>query len=450
MVLKSAPCTLTACLVLTVACPPWVHRSAGAAWAQERPVAPEAAPSADYIRIVDERDGGRVALETSSRVFKPSSGIGPTVILVGVMHIGDRSYYRALQEYLDAQGLVLYEGVKPSGNGEAAQSAPDDAAKARLTQKRLRLLATLVEKQKVEHGRHPESLEAMTGTLRRPAARVAQGAMIDGWGHPVVYVLRGDPGDGIPAFDLVSPGSDGIPGGEGGAADLKFSDQAPISKAEVGDKHEGIQTQLASALGLEFQLVAIDYDRPNWRNSDMSIDQVQARLKESGTSGEALFKMLDGSSFSARLAGLILGFIRSDPGSQAMAKLMMMEVLGHADELMERAPGAGKLMKVIVKDRNETVFLDLNRVLQEEKVTGAIALFYGAGHLPDMERRLTGDLGYTFVEDRWFRAIDMDLGSVGIPPERARQIREMMGRTFRAQLDASRKPRGGGAPESNP
>ena len=107
----------------------------------------------------------------------------------------------------------------------------------------------------------------MTASLRRPVARVAQGAMVDGWGHPVLYVLGGEPGDGVPGFDLVSPGSDGLQGGEDGAADLKFSDQAPISKAELGERQEGIQMQLASSLGLEFQLVAIDYDRPNWRNS---------------------------------------------------------------------------------------------------------------------------------------------------------------------------------------
>jgi hypothetical protein len=239
-----------------------------------------------------------------------------------------------------------------------------------------------------------------------------------------------------------------VEGGEEAAADLKYSDQPPISKAEVGQKAEGLQTQLASALGLEFQLLAIDYDRANWRNSDMSIDQVQARLKEAGASGEALFRMLDGSSFSAKLAGLVLGIIRADPNSQAMAKLMVMEVLGHADELFERAPGAGKMMKVIVNDRNEAVFEDLKQILAEEKAPGSIALFYGSGHLPDMERRLTKEMGYTFVEDRWFRAIDLDLKKLGITPEKARALRDMMGQALRAQMKSPPKRPDRAAPDS--
>ena len=32
----------------------------------------------------------------------------------------------------------------------------------------------------------------------------------------------------------------------------------------------GLQTQLADALGLAFQLTAIDYDKPNYRNSDLA------------------------------------------------------------------------------------------------------------------------------------------------------------------------------------
>lgn len=396
-------------------------------------------PSADYIRIVDENDGLRVGLETSARVFKPASGSGASVVLVGVMHVGDRSYYDALQKFLDAQDLVLFEGVKPSGAGEAAQAAPDDPAKAKLTERRLRLLATMIEKQRVEWGRYPASLGALKEAQRRPVARIAEGAMVDGWGRPVVYTMQAAAGGEKAAFELASLGADGAEGGEGAAADLKFSDQPALTKAEIGEKQEGIQTQLAGALGLEFQLMAIDYDRPNWRNSDMSIDQVQVKLKEAGAGGEALFRMLDGSSLSAKLAGLVLGIVRANPTSQAMAKLMMVEALGHADELLGSVAGAGKLMKVIVTDRNEAVFRDLQKVLAEEPGFRSVSLFYGAGHLPDMERRLTKDMGYTFVEDRWFRAIDMDLKESGLDPAQARKLRETMSQAIRAQI---KRPKG--------
>ncbi len=399
---------------------------------------PGTSPPIDYIRIVDENDGYRVGLETSARVFKPVAGDGPTIVLVGVMHIGEKAYYNALQDYLDTQGVVLFEGVKPSGAGEAAQAAPDDQAKAKLTTQRLRLLAVMLEKQKAEKGSRPKSLDDLVGALRRPVARIAQGAMVDGWGNKVQYI----PEAAGKGFDLVSLGADGKEGGEGPAADLKFSDQPALTKAEVGEKQEGIQTQLAGALGLEFQLVAIDYSHPNWRNSDMSIDQVQAKLQASGASGEALFKMLDGSSMPAKLAGLVLGFIRANPTSQAMAKLLMVEVLGHADELMAQAGGAGAMMKVIVLDRNEAVFDDLKKVISSEPAVHSVALFYGAGHLPDMERRLTKEMGYTFTEDRWFRAIDMDLKALGIDPAQARVIRESISKNLKgARNRGAAKPK---------
>src|SRR5436190_13810597 len=104
MVSNPTSCRLLAAfLVLTLATPSWMASNSGAARAQDQPAIAGAAPAADYIRIVDENNGSRVVLETSSRVFKPAAGAGPSVVLVGVMHIGERSYYESLQKYLDAQ-----------------------------------------------------------------------------------------------------------------------------------------------------------------------------------------------------------------------------------------------------------------------------------------------------------------------------------------------------------
>jgi len=55
--------------------------------------------------------GGTHALEIAVRDYAPLSGKGPTVRLVGVIHVADRAYYRAVQERLDAAHLVLFEGV---------------------------------------------------------------------------------------------------------------------------------------------------------------------------------------------------------------------------------------------------------------------------------------------------------------------------------------------------
>ena len=59
---------------------------------------------------------GKHALEVAVRDYKPLSGRGPTVRLVGAIHIADRAYYRAVQSRLDACDLVLFEGVGSSAS----------------------------------------------------------------------------------------------------------------------------------------------------------------------------------------------------------------------------------------------------------------------------------------------------------------------------------------------
>jgi len=148
-------------------------------------------------------------------------------------------------------------------------------------------------------------------------------------GNPQQYKLT--KGDAAPdCFDIVSLGADGKAGGEGAAADLRFSDQKPLTKDELKSSGEGIQIQLANAMGLEFQLAAIDYNREKWRNSDLNIDQLEDKLKEAGMSGGALFSMLDGSSMMSKFVGLLLNLVGSNPQMSLMLKSMMVEMLAHA------------------------------------------------------------------------------------------------------------------------
>lgn len=386
-------------------------------------------------RVVEENDGAIVRMETVTRTFKPS-GAGPIVHLVGVTHIGDRAYYDALQQFLNQQSIVLFEGVKPGGAGDARGAATTDEERAKLTERRLRLLGILIEQSRRASKSLPASLDDLEQSLPRALSRALHGARSDGWNHPIGYIAAPDGA----TFDLTSRGSDDAPGGEGFAADLKLSQQKPLTDSEVGERQEGIQTKLASALGLEFQLAAIDYSKPNWRNSDMSIDQVQRKLQEAGASGEQLFRMLDGSSMMAKFAGFLLNFIKASPQMQSSVKLMMMEMLSHADELMEAQGGEqGKLMSVIVLDRNAAVLDDLRAILKDEKNVESVALFYGAGHLPDLEKHLTQEFGYRFESDRWFPAISMEVAKAGMSPQQARQYRQMMTQMIERQKAAGKK-----------
>lgn len=59
---------------------------------------------------------------------------------------------------------------------------------------------------------------------------------------------------------------------------------------------------------------------------------------------------------------------------------------------------------VIVSERNKVAL----RVLQQQIKAGKqhLAIFYGAAHLPDMEKRLLA-MGFTLQKDEWVTAWDL-------------------------------------------
>jgi hypothetical protein len=411
----------------------------------------EAAPvsTQPYQRVVADDEAGVMKLEMAVREFAPPKEGQPRVFLAGAVHIGDASFYKSLQEFLDQQDVVLFEGVKPPGAGAAEHdaggaAAETDESRAAATTRRVRFIAMAVEKYRSDHeGKLPRDLEELVSGSQARIASLVKGSLTDAWGHALVYTVLAADADGEKSagFDVVSLGSDGAPGGEGAAADLRFSDQKPLSKPETGDRSEGIQQKLADALGLVFQLSAMNNNAPNWRNSDLSVDQVQARLEKAGANADGLFKLLDGSSMLGRIAGLAIGFLGSSPDSRAMLKVMMIETLAHADVAM-KAPGMGKMgavMGVIVEDRNAVVLADLKGIIEGEPSVKNVAIIYGAGHLPTMEQRLVGEMGYKPVGDTWRAAMRVDATEAGLKPAQVRQMREMIDRMFAAQAKGAAK-----------
>lgn len=388
-----------------------------------------------YLRVVEEQGGDSIALEVASREFGHADPAKPVVHLTGAVHIADRAFYDALQGFLDAQDVVLFEGVKPPGAGADSHDEDlDDAARIATTEHRLRFLAIAAEKYKAAHGRYPDSLEELTGGLEARIAALVSGSRDDAWGRGILYTLPPPPvppaedapvAPHRPRPDFLSLGSDGVQGGAGAGTDLRFSDQKPLSRGEKGGG-EGIQQQLADAMGLVFQLSAMDENKPNWRNSDLSIDQVQRRLDEADAGGDVLFSMLDGSSMLGRLAGVLVRALGATAQGRAMFKVMLAELLSNADEMLRNLPGEmGALMDVIIKDRNAIVIEDLERVIETEPHVRTVAIIYGAGHLPDLEERLA-TLGYAPKGDTWRPAIRVSSEGEKLPKGSVRQLRPMI------------------------
>jgi len=190
----------------------------------------------------------------------------------------------------------------------------------------------------------------------------------------------------------------------------------------------------------------MDYSKKHWRNSDMTVEELTKRLGGSGEAADdgegkqnALLGMLSGQSFGAKLVGVLLKMIELSPTASSMTKLMMLEMLGRADELMEAqgsammGVGGEQLMKVLIDDRNEVVLVDLDKVIKDEPNVTSIAVFYGAGHLAKLEKSLI-ERGYAIGGTTWHTAISIDLKQLPGGAAGSNAIREMIRKQIDAQL----------------
>ncbi len=416
------------------------------------PVAPEAAVAVQHepwLRVVDE--GNLLRLEVAIREFTRESSPDHTLTVAGAIHIADRSFYKTLQSTLDPLDLVLFEGVAPPGTGLGVPDEQlDAAAKVKRTKDRIRLLAALFEREKADKGDYPESIDALAGSMQEHG-RVAgwiKALRNDAWGRAMQCVVaapaNAEPGT-KPSLSLISFGADGVEGGSGRDADLASSDilaKEPLTPTELGKDH-GIQARLAKAFRLRFQLEEMSTDGPNYKNSDMAIDQLEQRLNPDGGEGEnsLLFSLLDGSSLPARMASMILGLIERMPGAAARGKLMMIEMLAHADDDLMSAgmEGGEEMIRVIIDERNQVVIDDLQTELAKEAVAKRVGIVYGAGHMPDLVERLEDQLGYKLSSSRWVPAITLDLEKAGIERSEVAMTRAQIARQLAAMKKAGKK-----------
>lgn len=195
-------------------------------------------------------------------------------------------------------------------------------------------------------------------------------------------------------------------------------------------RDDSLQATMATSLGLVFQLQAIDYDRTNFFNSDLSIDQIQALMQapaprqpgakaaEPDNAFQDLLKAMDGSSvFGAFVSGL-LELIGTSPRLQALTKLALIEAFGAMEGDIARIQGLPpemkKLLEVLIFERNKAVLADLKHELKRVRPGGSIAIFYGAGHLPDLEMRLREEFHYRPGEERWLPVFSVNVVQAGV------------------------------------
>jgi hypothetical protein len=127
--------------------------------------------------------------------------------------------------------------------------------------------------------------------------------------------------------------------------------------------------------------------------------------------------------------------IAASPQLQAMAKLTFIEAIGRLKGDMSDVQGLPpewkRLIQVLIQARNQNLMADLKDELKKTPRSGSIAVFYGAGHMDDLEKRITRDLHYRPSDETWLAAFSVNLRQSGISPTEAQIMRNLI----RSQLD---------------
>jgi hypothetical protein len=191
-------------------------------------------------------------------------------------------------------------------------------------------------------------------------------------------------------YEMVAPQGTRIPKGGGGGSD------SPVSMLQ-----RGIKTMLE----LQFQLDEIDYTAANMVHADMSPEQFAESMRRKGESMLGTFLRMMGyamarqqASGSASDAQLLFALFDKNRA------LALKRILAEQFQDMEGSLLAieGKDGSTLISERNKVAL----KVLRKEIDAGRrkIAIFYGAGHMSDFQKRLAADFDLEPSNTRWLDA----------------------------------------------
>jgi len=169
-----------------------------------------------------------------------------------------------------------------------------------------------------------------------------------------------------------------------------------------------VQKAMKDILQLEYQLEVIDYTRKNMVHADMSPEQMAKAMRDRG---ESVWTIL------LRMMGYALAR-QSQPGRSSDTDLLLAlfdknRALALKRVLAEQIEDIEGSLMAIEGPEGSTIISGRNKaalaVLRQQIAAGKrkIAIFYGAGHMPDLQQRLRDEFGLVPVSTRWLVAWDM-------------------------------------------
>jgi hypothetical protein len=170
---------------------------------------------------------------------------------------------------------------------------------------------------------------------------------------------------------------------------VKPKDAAPPQPGEERSSSiiSMVQRFMKDTLDLKFQLDEIDYTAPNFVHADLDAETFQKMEEERGESIwslmlQQMLKQMANPPENQQEIGLgDLFSALSSPDRARQLKLIFARQFGDIEEQMSAFGGT-----VLITERNKACF----RVLDKEIAAGKrnLGIFYGAGHMGDMEKRL--------------------------------------------------------------
>jgi hypothetical protein len=180
------------------------------------------------------------------------------------------------------------------------------------------------------------------------------------------------------------------------------------SKAKNNNPLTIMQTFMKGQLGLEFQLELIDYTKPNMIHADMSGEELSAAMAKRGDSvwtivGRMIAYSMSQSDESEGLSDAKLIAAMFNKNRTLAMKRVMAEQFRDMDGAINAIEGPNG--SAIVADRNHVVL----EAVREQVAAGKkkIAIFYGAGHMADLQKHLRSEYGLAPTSTRWLAAWDM-------------------------------------------
>lgn len=197
-------------------------------------------------------------------------------------------------------------------------------------------------------------------------------------------------------YELVAPEGTRIP--KGGR---KGSSGHPIGALQNGMK---------SMLELEHQLDCVDYTKPNFVHADMSPEEFSKTMTNRGESFMQMFLRMLGQGMAQQAINeqkgvtsnseMAMLFALFSPDRARQLKIAMAEQFENVEGQMAIFDGPDG--STIITERNRKALEVLARELKAGKKK--IGIFYGAGHLADMEKHLQADFDLQRDHEKWITA----------------------------------------------